>query len=121
MVGMVPVSIPDGELVRTWCAYGLGGNDMAPMNLFDNPPAKSIGDVVTQHDRIFRKLMDRTTALAKRAHRATGGMESLVHNWGNSKAKAIWQRAWDRWRRIDVIYQRTYRAALNRYLSTMNP
>ena len=59
-----------------------------------------------QHDRIWRKLWERTRELMRRAHPETGGCSLLVHNWGNAEAKAIEERAWIRWHKIEAIYER---------------
>ena len=53
---------------------------------------KTATDIHLQRQRIFALNCRISMALAAKAHPATGGNKTLVHNWGNDAARAVWQR-----------------------------
>ena len=67
--------------------------------------AKTTSRLFEQQDRIFRRLMEIGKRRARTAHPETGGIEHLVHNWGNEAARAVWRDVWARWRRVDAAYR----------------
>ena len=75
---------------------------------------KSFEQLWRQYDRIWRRLIERTKLLAKRAHPETNGEDLFVHNWGNEASKAVWAAFWARWRKIDPIYEALCQAAEHR-------
>lgn len=60
--------------------------------------------------RAWRRFISRTTKLAAAADPATGGNESLVHNWGNQEARRIWAEGWKRWRAYAEAADKRYNA-----------
>ena len=73
---------------------------------------KTIEQLVEQKDRMWTLRIEVAYKLASAAHPATSGNPSLVHNWGNDAARAIWQnqdRRDNRWLRA---YERILHNAL---------
>ena len=75
---------------------------------------KTPGQIHEQRVRLFHKMVDLTTARAKRRHPATGGNHQLVHNWGNDEAKAIWHHSQRAWASISEAFDRAAAAAEHR-------
>ena len=71
---MVPVSIPDGELVRTWCAYGLGGNDM---NIRVNDKRTFYMDDGSQYEKNYQ---EGTPILCTSSHRFAQQVSQFLSN-----------------------------------------
>lgn len=65
-----------------------------------------------RRDRAWRLFMDSTHTLARLAHPATGGMESLCRNWGNAESNRIWRKGWNRWQAIARVYDKRYNAIM---------
>lgn len=75
---------------------------------------KTLADIGSQWDRLYRRVNDRARARAALAHPETGGHPQYCHNWGNADAKRAWS---DAVKRTDVLrarYRRTFEAAEHR-------
>ena len=66
--------------------------------------------MIDRKNRAFRVFMNRTHALARAAHPATGGNECMCRNWGNAECNRIWSEGWARWDAYSRAFQRRYDA-----------
>ena len=69
---------------------------------------KTTTSIYVQRQRLFSMMMRRGTRRAAAADPRTGGMHSLVHNWGNKEAAAAIADMWAAWSRISDASKKAY-------------
>lgn len=76
---------------------------------------REIGRNGERRNRAWRIFQARQIKLGAKAHPATGGNPSLIHNWGNAEARRLQEQGWRRWRAISAAYDARYDVLVRLY------